>query len=218
MSEKSFLQNIIVNKHYRPLLYLSTVFTIFVGFLLMFAVCDKSSPTGLSDTVMEWVGTWRTATQPVLPYYMPPNPGLTNNTLRQIVCVSLGGDSIQVRFSNEYGESPVTFNAVHIAVSGGGSFIRPETDKALTFSGDTSVIIDAGTTIISDPLYFEMEPRTNVAITIYFGELPENLTGHHGSRTYSYIVEGNAVSSIDFSNAKKKMAWYYIAGIDVMAD
>jgi len=48
----------------------------------------------------KWVGTWSTAPQLVEPGNMPPSPGLTNNSLRQIVRVSIGGDTIRVRFSN----------------------------------------------------------------------------------------------------------------------
>ncbi len=56
----------------------------------------------------KWVGTWSTAPQLVEPRNMPPAPGLSNNTLRQIVCISIGGESLRMRFSNEFSKSPVT--------------------------------------------------------------------------------------------------------------
>src|SRR4030042_6482680 len=55
-----------------------------------------------SDSTKVWVGTWSTAPQLVEPGNMPPDPGLSNNTLRQVVRVSLGGACLRVRFSNEF--------------------------------------------------------------------------------------------------------------------
>lgn len=218
MAQKTYLQNIFSNKRSRSVLYSFTALTVLVGILLLFAVCDTSSPTGTSLLAKVWVGTWSTAPQLVEPGNMPPNPGLSNNTLRQIVCVSLGGDSLRVRFSNEFGTSSVTMNEVHMAMSVGSHIIVPETDLALTFAGDSGATIAAGTTVTSDPFHFEIEPRTNVAITIYFGETSPDVTGHPGSRTTSYLLEGNEVSTEIFTGSAKTDHWYIINGIDVMAD
>ncbi len=64
--------------------------------ILGYTVTDKASE--------KWVGTWSTAPQLVEPYNNPPSPGLTNNTLRQVVHVSIGGDSLRIRFSNEFSD------------------------------------------------------------------------------------------------------------------
>jgi lysophospholipase L1-like esterase len=57
-----------------------------------------------------------------------------------------------------------------------------------------------------------------MAITIYFGNTPSNLTGHPGSRTTSYIQSGNAVNSSSMSSAATTDHWYIITGIDVFAE
>ena len=46
---------------------------------------------GQPDTGLEknWAGTWATAPQLVEPGNMPPSPGLSNNSLRQVVRVSI---------------------------------------------------------------------------------------------------------------------------------
>jgi len=64
-----------------------------------------------------WVGTWSTAPQLVEPGNMPPSPGLTNNSLRQVVRVSIGGDTLRVRFTNEFSTSAVSIKSVQIAAS-----------------------------------------------------------------------------------------------------
>ena len=43
-----------------------------------------------------WVGTWGTAPQLTETANNPPAPGLTNNTLRQIVYVSIGGSRLRL--------------------------------------------------------------------------------------------------------------------------
>jgi lysophospholipase L1-like esterase len=188
------------------------------GLLVIFAVClSNPSPTGLSRAAETWVGTWSTSPQLVEPRNMPPAPGLSHNTLRQVVRVSIGGDSLRMRFSNEFGTSPVTLAAVHIAVSAGGSAIDTNTDQALSFAGQPDVTMNPGTTVMSDPLRFTLKPRTDVTITIYFGETSPDVTGHPGSRTTSYILPGNEVSASELPGAVQTDHWYIIRGIDVVA-
>lgn len=164
-----------------------------------------------------WVGTWSTAPQLVEPGNMPPAPGLTNNTLRQVVRVSLGGDSLRMKFSNEYSQSPVTINAVQVAVSKGGSLIDASTVKVLKFKGGSNVTMAPGEAILSDPVAFSLTPRMDVAITIFFGQTSPTVTGHPGSRTTSYILPGDKIASVDFAGSVNTDHWYVINGIDVKA-
>ncbi len=174
---------------------------------------DKSKPDSEED---KWVGTWATALQQVEESNMPPEPGLSNNTLRQVVRVSLGGNRIRVKFSNEYGNSELTLNLVQIAVSSGKGKVKSGTEKLLTFEGKKSVTIPAGGTVTSDTVDYCLPKLTDIAITIYFGNAPTVLTGHPGSRTTSYILPGNGIDSLNISTAVPTEHWYVIAGIDVI--
>jgi lysophospholipase L1-like esterase len=165
----------------------------------------------------EWVGTWTTSPQLVEPRNNPPEPGLSNNTLRQVVHVSLGGERLRVKFSNEFSESPVIMHAVHIAASTGSDSIDTSTDQRLNFDGKPNVTIKPGTAITSDPFHFSLEPQSNVTITIYFGGTSPDVTGHPGSRTTSYIVKGNSVTAMNLPGAVTTDHWYIINGIDVVA-
>jgi lysophospholipase L1-like esterase len=107
--------------------------------------------------------------------------------------------------------------AVHIAVSADSSAIIAETDQELKFNGEPEVTMESGSAIISDPFKFTLEPRTNIAITIYFGDISPDVTGHPGSRTTSYLLPGNMVSKVDFAGAVQTDHWYIISGIDVIA-
>lgn len=192
-----------------PILGLLFSMLLFSGF--------TNSETSKPAAKENWVGTWSTAPQLVEPNNNPPEPGLTNNTLRQVVCVSIGGETLRMRFSNEFSKEPVTMKAVHIAVSKGGAAIDESTVTELKFNGKPEVTMEPGSLITSDPFDFNLDPRMEVAITIAFGETSPSITGHPGSRTTSYILAGNQTSpSTDYSEAVKTDHWYVINGIDVI--
>ncbi|MDE3057419.1 MAG: prolyl oligopeptidase family serine peptidase [Bacteroidota bacterium] len=165
----------------------------------------------------KWIGTWSTAPQLVETGNNPPSPGLSNNTLRQIVHVSIGGDSLRMRFSNEFSTSPVTIHQVHIAISHGGGLIDTATDTPLYFNGSQEVTMQPDSAVMSDPFHFVLEPLSDVAITIYFGSTSATVTGHPGSRTTLYILTGNEISKADFSGAVTTEHWYAINTIEVQA-
>jgi lysophospholipase L1-like esterase len=169
-----------------------------------------------TDSTKKWVGTWSTAPQLVETGNMPPSPGLTNNSLRQNVRVSIGGDTLRVRFSNEFSSSTVTMKSVQIAVSTGGDTIDVFTSKELKFNGNSEVTMNAGGAVISDQIAFNLTPRMDLAITIYFGQTSATVTGHPGSRTTSYLLAGNTTSQTDFTGAVTTDHWYNINAIEVL--
>ncbi len=179
------------------------------------------SGSGGSAGAQHWVGTWTAS-----PYYdsgNQPPASLANGVLRQVVHVSLGGTQIRVQFSNLSGNGPVTLNSAHLALCKAtpavDSTIDTATDKALTFAGTASVTIAQGQEIWSDPIDFNVPPLSNVTITTAFGSVPSNVVGHSGSRTTSYLQSNSSnVTVASMTSATKTDHWYYISGIDVMAD
>ena len=164
-----------------------------------------------------WVGTWATGPQLTEVSNLPPPPGLANNTLRQVLRVSIGGTRLRMRFSNQYGSGPVTLNGVHLARSTGTSTIDTSSGTTLAFAGSGSVTIPAGNIAWSDPFAFQLSPLDSVAVTIHFGAVPTNVTGHPGSRTTSYINTGNTLTAANFNAGVTTDHWYYVTGIDVSA-
>ena len=217
MSVKNCTKNVLSSRYLSPFNHIFPAIVFLTVMLFIFAMCNKSSIKSSSTPVGKWVGTWSTAPQLVEPRNNPPSPGLSNNTIRQVVHISIGGERLRVRFSNEFSKTPVQMKSVHIALSDGSDTIKQNTDKALTFDGEPAAIIEPGVTITSDPLNFTLEPLTNVSITIYFGETAPDVTGHPGSRTTSYLLTGNTVSAANFPNAVRTDHWYIINGIDVLA-
>ncbi len=108
--------------------------------------------------------------------------------------------------------------AAHIALSAGGSAIKLETDKPLTFEGKADVTIPAGNAVVSDPIDFNLAPLCDVAVTVHFGGASEAVTGHPGSRTTSYLEGGERVEAAELPNAAQTQHWYILTGIDVLAE
>ena len=165
-----------------------------------------------------WVGTWGTAPQLVESHNNPPSPGLGNNSLRQIVQVSIGGDKVRLKLTNEFSTGSTEINAVELAIaktSGSSSEIDEASTVSLTFDGKPNVKMPAKGTAISDAVNFKIGPRENVAITIHYGSASStSVSGHPGSRTTSYLKAGN---TNDFSNATKTDHWYTIQTLEVEA-
>ena len=189
----------------------------FIGLLVALLLPGCSNSKSVSDKDAVWVGTWSTAPQRVEPHNMPPGPGLSNNTLRQVVRVSIGGDVVRLRFSNVFSQSPVELKTVAIARSVEDGTIDVSSQKTLKFNNEQSVVMVAGSEVFSDPVNFDLKPGSRLAVTIYFGETSSDLTGHPGSRTTSYILSGDNISSPDFAQAVKTDHWYVINAVDVLA-
>jgi len=82
-----------------------------------------------------------------------------------------------------------------------------------------SVTIAQGKEIWSDPIDFALPASGNLTITAAFGSVPGNLTAHSGSRTTSYLQTGSSnVSAASMTSAMTTEHWWFISGIDVMAD
>lgn len=172
---------------------------------------------GVAMAQSHWVGTWGTAPQEVETHNNPPSPGLMNNSLREIVQVSIGGEKVRLKLTNEFSESATEIKAVELAIAktaGSSSEINESSTVSLTFGGNAGVTIAAKGKAVSDPVDFTIGPRENVAITIHYGTTPTKISGHPGSRTTSYLKSGNTT---DFSNAVRTDHWYNILALEVEA-
>jgi lysophospholipase L1-like esterase len=172
---------------------------------------------GVGGAGTRWVGTWSAAPQLTETENLPPAPGLSNNSLRQIFYVSIGGTRLRLHLSNQYGNAPLVISGVHLARSMSGHTIDAATDLALAFSGSPAVTIPAGGSVTSDEFEFMLPAQTKVALTLSFGATPSDVTGHPGSRTTSYIATGNALSAVSLASPVSTTHWYYATGIDVVA-
>src|SRR5262245_33182015 len=109
-----------------------------------------------------WVATWATSPEPADPDPNEPLKKIEDQTVRERVRLSLGGAQIRIRFSNEYGSSPLRIGAATVAMPNDASSVRPGTIQTVTFGGRPSTTIPAGAPLLSDPVAFSVTAGSEI--------------------------------------------------------
>jgi hypothetical protein len=72
---------------------------------------------------------------------MAGRTSFSDQTVRNIVYTSVGGDSLRVQVSNTFGSAPLQIGAVSVGVVLDGAQLVPGTSHTLTFGGKTATTI-----------------------------------------------------------------------------
>jgi lysophospholipase L1-like esterase len=141
---------------------------------------------------------------------------LSGNTLRQVVHVSIGGAQIRVRLSNVFGTGPVEITSAAVAAAAGHGAILPDSSRPLRFGGQPAVTIAPDTAAVSDPLGYDLGAQADLVVTIHFGQVSRDLTGHPGARCTSFLQPGDFVSAATLPAPVTMEHWYLLAGVEVL--
>jgi lysophospholipase L1-like esterase len=183
---------------------------------MCFVLCGV---TAWGATPEHWVGTWGAA--PMGDARTPSNFGMESTdgmTLRQVVHVSLGGSTIRVVLSNEFGTEPLTIGAAAIAQSADDGGIVAGSSVTLNFSGRPTVTIPPGALVVSDATPIEVKPLSNLSVSLFVPQQKiGTLTYHPGSYQVNYMAMGNELTLPALTNAKRFAHWYFLKDINVMA-
>ena len=190
------------------------------------------SSTGLvaqNDRGQHWVGTWATAVVP----RPQPAPGaaagrggavlnFNNQTLRQVVHVSLGGGRVCVVLSNAFGTTPLSLGAAAVALRQKDSEITAGSNRPLTFSGSASPTIPAGAVAVSDPVSLTVPALSDLAIDVFLpgdtAASPSPLTTHASALQTNYIsAPGNHTGAASFPVSGTTQAWFFLSTVEVSA-
>ncbi len=151
----------------------------------------------------------------------PPAPiNFRNQTLREIVHTSLGGDRVRVVLSNAFGTMPLEIGAAHVALRDRDAAIKAGAGHALTFSGNPTAMIAAGAVVVSDPVSLNVPTASDLAIDVYLpGDTSSSpLTMHQGALQENYVsADGNHAGEPDFTGATKVNQWFFLARVEVAA-
>jgi len=152
----------------------------------------------------------------------PPPLTVSNQTLRQIVHTSIGGERVRVVLSNVFGTAPLEIGAAAIAPRGQGATVQAGAVRPLTFGGRTSAKILAGAVLVSDPVPMSVKPLSDLAIDIYLpgdvGVGPSPVTTHNGASQTSYLSStGNRVGAAELPVDRETGSWISLARVEVAA-
>ncbi len=185
---------------------------------------EKTEATKEDDKMTQikneiWLATWGTAMLTPGDEQIPKNPTLANNTLRQQIRVSVGGNKLRLVISNEYGQSDLEINSLILARIDNPKSHEVDLDSqvALTYNSKKSFKVPAGKRITTDEIDFEFAPLEDLAITMKLGAVPSTLTCHTASRCSTWIVKGDHAKDNSFTNIEEMTSWYFITELDTMA-
>jgi lysophospholipase L1-like esterase len=162
-----------------------------------------------------WISSWTASPQAP----RGPVPGsFANRTIRQIVHLSLGGDRIRIRLSNEFGSRPVLIAAASVAVAGAGSDVVAASLRPVTFGGSKSIIIPPGAPALSDPVELAVGSLSDLAVSLYLPAATELGTVHQTGQQTAYVsAAGDFSASADFPAADKFVNRFFLSGVMVEA-
>ena len=166
----------------------------------------------------KWVATWGASPFAFLSFNNAPPPApYKDQTVREIVRISVGGRLVRVRFSNEIGKTPLKIGAASIAVVDKGSAVKPGSLRKLTFGGVDSITIPAGAPALSDPVDLPVKALTELAISIYLPDTTPASTVHMGREAYVSSA-GDFTRATELpADAKKNTTMVFLTGVYVTA-
>lgn len=178
-----------------------------------------SSPAAASEP---WITTWaatpgpRWAEELPAPFNVPDTLG--DQTVRQIVRVSVGGHQVRVVLSNQFGSRPVTIGAATVAIPTGGPAVDPATIKPVTWNGKSSVVIPPGAPMLSDLIDLPVKPLGSVAVSVYLPDKTGLTSAHWDGRQTGYISEsGDETGALTFKVGSTTQSRLLLSGLMVDA-
>jgi lysophospholipase L1-like esterase len=172
-------------------------------------------------TTAGWVGTWAASPQQARPADLtgPGDPtvtGFDDQTVREIVHISIGGTALRIHLSNAFSSQGLMVGAVSVAAEGAGAELasRPVT---VTFHGGRGVRITAGGDAVSDLVRMRVAPLENLAVSIYLPGVTGPTTNHDLAEQVNYVSTSGDHASDPGGQAfpDQAFSWFYLSGIDV---
>ncbi|MGD7002241.1 SGNH/GDSL hydrolase family protein [Corynebacterium halotolerans] len=162
-----------------------------------------------------WVGSWSAAQTPPGEEGTVSGDGFTDTTLRQTAHLSIGGDSLRLRVSNEYGEEPLEIGAATVAPGSATGEIDPAQVQDVTFDRNESVTIPPGEEWLSDPLHMGVEPNSNLVVSLHLPGPTGPATTHPLGMATSYRASGDATGAETAEFEELDDSRYFLSGVDV---
>ena len=153
-----------------------------------------------------------------------------NQTIRSVVKPDLWGQTMRIKLSNVFGNQPLTFDAVTIALQEYGANVVRGTVTPVRFQGSNAVTILPGQEVWSDGVHLRwvdddgedpLLQGRNLAVSYSVQGDSGHMTYHSGANTTSFITpagSGNHAADVDgFAYEYTTTSWFFLATLDVMA-
>jgi lysophospholipase L1-like esterase len=146
-----------------------------------------------------------------------------DQTLRQIVRTTIGGNRVRVVFSNVFGTSPLVIGGAHVALRRSEAAIVPGSGKPLLFAGERTTTIPPGAIMASDSADVRVPPDADLAVDLYYpgttAQSDSPITLHNRAYQTSYVsTRGNHAGVEQLPLSGTTGIWHWLARVEVAGD
>lgn len=190
-------------------LYQSTLFSLVLFSTVAQAEVQKS----------QWVTTWAASPQKVWnkDFVFPTNipEQISNQTIKQISQISLGGEAVRLVFTNQYGDQPLYIDKTTVGLVKGQS-LKSKNAYPVYFSGKLKAQILPGQQLMSDPIQLPVPDHGQLMVNTFIQKPTIFKTFHWDAKQTSWLITGNQTANLNTpSSAKTTTARLLLSAIEV---
>jgi lysophospholipase L1-like esterase len=165
----------------------------------------------------DWVQTWGVAPLPPSQAMgpIPGTPSFDNQTIRQTLRVSLGGQKIRIRFTNEYGAKPLLIGRARIALADSAGNPVPGTEREVRFAGKPSTTIPAAAPYLSDPIDLPVKALSELTLSVYLPQATGLCTCHLTGMQDAFVSDTGDFTDQAFKPKQTVQLRAFISGVEV---
>ncbi|MDH2566232.1 SGNH/GDSL hydrolase family protein [Acinetobacter baumannii] len=190
-------------------LYQATLFSLVL--ITSFAQADVENS--------QWITTWSASPQKVwnkdfvFPTLIPEQ--VSNQTIRQMSKISLGGEAVRLVFTNQYGEQPLYIDQTTIGLANAAT-LKSKSTYPVYFSGQLKARILPGKQLISDPIQLPVPDHTQLVVNSFIQKPTTFKTFHWDAKQTSWLIRGNQTTNLTTPiDAKTTTARLLLSAIEV---
>lgn len=158
----------------------------------------------------QWLASWTAAPQPPA----ANSRSFNNQTVRQVVRLSAGGEQVRVRLTNAYGAKPLAIGAASLAPASAKGDVTGAVIP-LTFGGKTSAVIPPGAPLLSDPVDLKTAALSSLSVSLYLPGETGPCTCHNTGAQTAYVSEAGDFTRAPFTAKETMTARAFLAGVEV---
>ncbi|MFH8342190.1 SGNH/GDSL hydrolase family protein [Streptomyces sp. AM6-12] len=146
--------------------------------------------------------------------------GVPGAQYRMIVHTSVGGSAPRIRFTNAFGDHPLTLDHVYAGLRARGAALRPGGNHAVTFGGAHRATVPAGSVAWSDPLPGRVPAGSDLAVSLRTPGAAGPASGHQLALQTSYTGLGGDLTAGDGGTrwTGTTGSWWYLDAVAVRPD
>ncbi|WP_406129471.1 SGNH/GDSL hydrolase family protein [Streptomyces canus] len=173
------------------------------------AAALQATPAPAAVSPPDGVITWGASAYPI-------GDSAADRGYRMVVHTSVGGSEPRIRLSNAFGDQPVTFDSVYAGLQLKDAELVRGTNRQLTFDGSSSVTVEPGNTVYSDPLSGRLAAGSNLVVSLHTPDAAGPVTGHWMALQTSYATQGDHTAEESGAHWTEGIgSWFYLDAVSV---